>query len=483
MALLKDILFGVQLKSIQGDRAVEITGIAFDSREVKEGYLFVAIKGLTVDGHSFIEQAIKQGAVGILCEALPQNLTEGIVFIETENSAQALGICASNFYDRPSEKLQLVGVTGTNGKTTVTTLAHDLFTQLGYSTGLLSTVENRIGEEVIESKYTTGDAIQINRLLAQMVEQGCTHCFMEVSSHALVQHRTEGLVFAGGVFTNITHDHLDYHGTFDEYIAAKKLLFDGLPSEAFALVNQDDKRGRVMLQNTKAQKVKFGIKSMADFKAKVLHNTLQGLELDIDGTNAWFKLVGGFNAYNLLTVYAIAVLLEEEKMDVLEALSSLPGARGRFEQVLNKEDVIAIVDYAHTPDALENVLKTIADLRTKNETLITVVGCGGNRDKEKRPKMAKLAAEFSNKVILTSDNPRNEEPKAIIADMLAGVPKSLEKNTMVIEDRREAIRTACNLVSAKDILLVAGKGHETYQEINGERHHFDDKEILTEMLN
>ncbi len=483
MAILKDILFGVKLKSIQGDRSIEIKGITFDSREVAGGFLFIAIKGLTVDGHSFIDKAIEKGAVAILCEELPESIQVGTVYVESENSAQALGICASNFYDRPSEKLKLVGVTGTNGKTTVTTLAHDLFTQLGYSSGLLSTVENRIGEEVIASKYTTGDAIQINRLLSRMVKEGCTHCFMEVSSHSLIQHRTSGLAFAGGVFTNITHDHLDYHGTFDAYIAAKKLLFDGLSSDAFALVNQDDKRGRIMLQNTKAQKLKFGIKSMADFKAKILHNSLQGLELDIDGTNAWFKLVGGFNAYNLLTVYAIAVLLEEDKLDVLAALSSLTGARGRFEQVSNKENIIAIVDYAHTPDALENVLKTISELRTKNELLVTVIGCGGNRDKEKRPKMAKLAAEFSNKVIVTSDNPRDEDPKAIIAEMMAGIPKSLEKNTMVIEDRKEAIRTACNLVSAKDILLVAGKGHETYQEIKGERHHFDDKEILTEMLN
>lgn len=483
MALLKDILFGVNLKGIQGDRSVEIAGIAFDSRKVQPGFLFVAVKGLTVDGHSFINQAIEGGATAILGENIPVGLAAEIVTIETENSAKALGICASNFYDRPSEKLKLVGVTGTNGKTTVTTLAHELFTNLGYATGLLSTVENRIGTEVSASTHTTGDAIQINALMAEMVDKGCTHCFMEVSSHALVQHRAAGLEFSGAVFTNITHEHLDYHGTFDDYISAKKILFDNLSSDAFALVNQDDKRGRIMLQNTNAEKRKFGIKSMADYKAKIIHSSLEGMELDMDGTSAWFKLVGGFNAYNLLTVYAVASLLEEDKLTVLETLSSLEGARGRFERVLNKEGIIAIVDYAHSPDALENVLKTITDLRTKNETLVTVVGCGGNRDKEKRPKMAKMAAEFSNKLILTSDNPRDEDPKAILNEMLAGVPKSLERNTMVIEDRKEAIRTACNLVSAKDILLVAGKGHETYQEIKGVRHPFDDRETLTEMLN
>lgn len=483
MAILKDILFGMNLKSIQGDREVEITGVTFDSRKVKKGNLFIAIKGLTIDGHLYIEKAIEGGALAIICQFLPTNQQEGITYIETENSSKALGICASNFFGRPSEKLQVVGITGTNGKTTIATLLHDLFSKLGYKSGLLSTVENRIGEEIIESKYTTPDAIQLNELVSQMVAEGCTHCFMEVSSHSLIQDRTEGLVFAGGVFTNISQDHLDYHKTFDAYIAAKKILFDNLPSDAFALVNQDDKRGRIMLQNTKAAKQKFAIKSMADFKAKVIHNTLEGLELDVDGTSAWFKLVGKFNAYNLLTVYAVALLLDENKIEVLEALSSLKAAKGRFEQLPNSSNIIAILDYAHTPDALENVLKTITHLRTKNELMVTVVGCGGNRDKDKRPKMAKIAAQYSDKLILTSDNPRNEEPRAILEDMLVGVPKSSRKNTMVIEDREEAIRTACNLANAKDIVLVAGKGHETYQEIKGVRNHFDDKEILTEMLN
>ena len=483
MAALKDILFGVNLKSIQGDRDQEVTGIAFDSREVTEGYLFVAVKGLTTDGHLFIEKAISNGATAILCEELPIDRLENISYVQTENSSKASGICASNFYGRPSDKLKLIGVTGTNGKTTIATLLHDLFSKLGYSTGLISTVENRIGETVSPSKYTTPDAIQLNELMAQMLTKGCTHCFMEVSSHALIQDRTEGLVFSGAVFTNITHDHLDYHKTFDKYISAKKILFDNLPSEAFALVNQDDKRGAIMLQNTKAGKHKFGIKSMANFKAKVIHNTLQGLELVVDGTSAWFKLVGEFNAYNLLTVYAVAVLLKENKLEILEALSSLNAARGRFEQVPNESEIVAILDYAHTPDALENVLKTIANLRTKNEQMITVVGCGGNRDKDKRPKMAKIAAQYSNKLILTSDNPRDEEPRAILDDMLVGIPKSLVNTTMVIEDRNEAIRTACNMAKAKDIVLIAGKGHETYQEIKSERHYFDDKEILIEMLN
>lgn len=483
MAILKDILFGVSLKAVHGNRDIEVSGISFDSRKVAEGHLFVAVKGLTTDGHDYIPQAVSAGAVAVLCEQLPTDLVEGVTYVEAENTARALGICAANFYDRPSEKLSLVGITGTNGKTTVATLSFNLFRALGYNVGLLSTVENRINDTVITSTHTTGDALQINALLAQMVKEGCTHAFMEVSSHALVQERTAGLHFAGGVFTNITHDHLDYHKTFEEYIKAKKLLFDGLPQKSFALVNQDDKRGAIMLQNTKADKFRFAVKSMADFKGRVLHSSLQGMELDINGTTVWFRLVGAFNAYNLLAVYGVAVLLQEEPMHVLEVLSSMEGARGRFEQVANDKGLTAIVDYAHTPDALENVLKTITDLRTRNEQLITVVGCGGNRDKAKRPEMAKIAAQYSTKVILTSDNPRDEEPAQILREMQAGVPKSLERNTMVVEDRREAIRVACNLLQTNDILLVAGKGHETYQEIKGVRHPFDDKEIIAEMLN
>lgn len=483
MGTLKDILFGVSLKSITGNREEEVAGVAFDSRKVEKDFLFVAVKGLTVDGHSFIETAIEKGAKVIVCESLPEELKEGVTYVETIHSAEALGIVASNFYGRPSEKLKLVGITGTNGKTTCATLLFELFQNLGYSVGLLSTVENKINHKILAASFTTPDAVQLNQLLAKMVEGGCTHCFMEVSSHALVQNRVAGIHFAGGVFTNISHDHLDYHKTFNEYIAAKKLLFDGLSSESFALVNIDDKRGQIMLQNTKADKHKMAIRSMADYKVRIIHNTLQGLELNFDGVDVWFKLIGEFNAYNLLTAYAVAILLEEEKEAVLSGLSMTKGANGRFEKVDNTSKVLAIVDYAHTPDALENVLETINDLRTKNETVVTVVGCGGDRDKTKRPVMAKVATKYSEKVILTSDNPRSEDPKAILDDMWSGVPKSKERNVMVIEDRKEAIRTACNMVSKDDIILVAGKGHETYQEVKGERHHFDDKEILNELLN
>lgn len=483
MKTLKDILYGVSLTELHGDREREISSLAFDSRRVKKGGLFIAIKGLNVDGHDYIETAIDLGAVAILCENLPEKRKKSITYVQVDNSAAAMGIVAANFHDNPSRKLNLVGVTGTNGKTTTATLLFQLFQQLGYKVGLLSTVENKIDHKVLDAQFTTPDSLQLNELLAQMVSQGCTHCFMEVSSHALVQHRTSGLQFAGGIFTNISHDHLDYHETFEAYIKAKKMLFDKLPKEAFALVNADDKRGMVMLQNTKAEKNTYSLKSMADFRAKILHNTLQGLELDVDGISAWFKLIGDFNAYNLLAVYAAGVLLEEEKEEVLTALSQIDGARGRFEQVYNGNNILAIVDYAHTPDALDNVLRTIDKLRTRQEKVITVIGCGGNRDKTKRPEMARIAAEFSNKVILTSDNPRDEDPAVILEEMMKGVPKVAQKNTMIIQDRKEAIRTACNLAEKMDIILVAGKGHETYQEIKGVRNHFDDKEILNEMLN
>ncbi|GAB4231366.1 MAG: UDP-N-acetylmuramoyl-L-alanyl-D-glutamate--2,6-diaminopimelate ligase [Ekhidna sp.] len=483
MAVLKEILFGVSLKSLTGNRDETVKGIAFDSRKVEAGFVFVAIKGLTVDGHDYIEAAIEKGAKVIVCEALPELGRDDLTIIQTDDSAEALGIIASNFYGRPSDKLKLVGITGTNGKTTCATLLFELFRNLGYSVGLLSTVENKINDKILDASFTTPDALQLNQLLADMVSSGCTHCFMEVSSHSLVQQRVAGLHFTGGVFTNISHDHLDYHKTFDEYIAAKKLLFDNLSSDAFALVNVDDKRGSVMLQNTKADKHRFAIRAMADFKVRIIHNTLQGLELNFNGVDVWFKLIGEFNAYNLLTAYSVAVLLGEEKEDVLSGLSTSNGANGRFEKVANKSGVLAIVDYAHTPDALENVLETIDELRTKNELLVTVVGCGGDRDKSKRPEMAKIAMKFSDKVILTSDNPRTENPTQILEDMKTGIPKSKERNAMVIENRKEAIRTACNLVKSQDIILVAGKGHEKYQEIDGVRYHFDDKEVLNEILN
>ncbi|MEQ9405071.1 MAG: UDP-N-acetylmuramoyl-L-alanyl-D-glutamate--2,6-diaminopimelate ligase [Cyclobacteriaceae bacterium] len=483
MQVLKDILYGISLQSLTGDREISVSSVAFDSRKVEKDALFVAVKGLTVDGHDYIDQAIKNGAQAIVCEFLPEEVDEKLTYVQTINSAQALGIIASNFYGRPSEKIKLIGITGTNGKTTCATLLHELFINMGYQTGLLSTVENKIGHKVLDASYTTPDAVQLNELLAQMVSEGCTHCFMEVSSHALVQQRVAGIHFSGAVFTNISHDHLDYHKTFDEYISAKKILFDGLSSEAFALVNADDKRAMVMLQNTKADKFRLGIKSMADFRVRIIHNTLQGLELNFNGVDVWFKLIGEFNAYNILTAYAVGLLLGEDGEDILSGLSISNGASGRFEKIDNKSNVLAVVDYAHTPDALENVLNTIDQLRTKNELLVTVVGCGGDRDKSKRPEMARIAAALSDKVILTSDNPRSEDPKKILEDMKAGIPKSFERNLMVIEDRKEAIRTACNLAGSQDIILVAGKGHENYQEINGERHHFDDREILNELLN
>lgn len=482
MAKLADILFGVTLHQFVGDRDMEISGIAFDSRRVGKGFLFVAVPGLQVDGHDYISQAIEKGAVAVLCERFPEKTGE-VAFIQTDNSSRALGIAASNFYDHPSKKLKLVGVTGTNGKTTTATLLFELFESLGYKSGLISTVENKVSKKVLDTKYTTPDTIQLNELLIEMLEAGCSHVFMEVSSHALAQNRVAGVDFTGAVFTNISHDHLDYHGTFDSYIEAKKILFDGLSSDAFALVNVDDKRGRIMTQNTKGDINTFSVKAIADFNARLIHNTLQGLELAIDGFNVWFKLIGAFNAYNVLAVYGAAVLLGEEKQEVLQHLSKLSAARGRFEYVNNVAKVLAIVDYAHTPDALDNVLKTIDELRTKNEQLITVVGCGGDRDKDKRPKMAGIAFNYSDKVILTSDNPRTEDPEKILDDMFAGVPKSGQRNVMRITDRKEAIRTACSMSGEEDIILVAGKGHETYQEVNGVRHHFDDKEILNQILN
>ena len=483
MALLKDILYKVSLQSVSGDMESEVKNIAFDSRKVEEGTVFVAVKGTQVDGHDYIQKAIDSGAKAIVCEELPESLVSNVAFIQVKSSEEALGIMASNYYDNPSKKLKLVGVTGTNGKTTCVTLLFHLFRALGYNTGLLSTVENKINDRVLKATHTTPDAITINQLMAEMVEAGVTHCFMESSSHAIVQRRIAGLVYDGAVFTNLSHDHLDYHKTFDEYIKAKKLLFDGLPNEAFALVNSDDKRGAVMLQNTKASKHKYALKTMAEFKGKILSNTMQGLELDVDNQSVWFKLVGDFNAYNLLAVYGSAVLLGEEAQEVLMALSNVNAAPGRFDLVETNTGITALVDYAHTPDALENVLKTITELRTGNEKVITVVGCGGDRDKEKRPLMAKLACELSDKVVLTSDNPRTEDPAQIIRDMQEGVSASNIRKTLVIEDRKEAIKTASALAEKDDIILVAGKGHEDYQEINGERFPFDDKEILKEMLN
>lgn len=480
--VIKDILYNVNLISTSGKMSQKVKDVQFDSRKVKKGSLFVAVRGTQVDGHDYIQKAIDLGAACIVCEKLPEERNEKITYIQTPNSATALGHIASNFFDNPSSKLQLVGITGTNGKTTTVTLLYKLFRSLGYNVGLLSTIENRLNDDVIPSTHTTPDAVSLNEMLADMVKKGCQYAFMEVSSHAIAQKRIAGLKYAGGVFMNITHDHLDYHDTFENYIKAKKMLFDSLPSSAFALVNLDDKRGQIMLQNTKAKKYSFGLKFMSDYKAKIVTNSYQGLELEINNQSVWFKLIGSFNAYNLLAAFAVAELLHEDAEEVLMMLSGIDTAPGRFEHVNVDSDIIALVDYAHTPDALENVLQTIANFRAGNEQVITVVGCGGDRDKEKRPVMASIAAKWSDKVIFTNDNPRFEDPNAILQDMMSGVGKSFMKKTLIIPDRREAIKTACSLAKNHDIILVAGKGHENYQEVNGERSHFDDREVLREML-
>ncbi len=487
MAILKDILYKVTLVSVAGDTGIDVGAVHFDSRRAEAGSLFVAVSGTQVDGHRFIAQAVSQGAGAVVCERLPEAMQEGVTYVQVENSAEALGIMASNFYGNPSARLQLVGVTGTNGKTTVVTLLHQLLMKLGYNTGLLSTVSNKINEKLIPATHTTPDAVQLNALLAQMVREGCTHAFMEVSSHAIVQHRVAGITFAGAVFTNITHDHLDYHETFDNYIQAKKKLFDDLPKSAFALVNIDDKRGRVMLQNTKAGKHTYALKSISDFKGKVLTNSLQGLELEISSQDTnpqtvWFTLIGDFNAYNLLAAYGVGILLGEEASEVLTQLSEVKPATGRFDQIISPTGITAIVDYAHTPDALENVLKTIQNVRTKNENVICVVGCGGDRDKTKRPEMAAIAARLSDKVILTSDNPRSEDPEQIIRDMQEGIGASQYRKVIAVTNRKEAIKTACMMAAPSDIILVAGKGHETYQEIKGVKYDFDDKKVIQEIF-
>jgi len=482
VAILKDILYRVSLTSTYGDMEVSVTGICFDSRKVQDGSLFIAVKGTQSDGHAYIGKAIELGATAIVCEVLPETIQEQVVFITVKNSAQALGIIAANYFGNASAQVKLVGVTGTNGKTTTATLLYQLFTVLGYKVGLISTVENRVGNQVIPSTHTTPDPIQLNLLLKQMMEEGCSHVFMEVSSHAIDQERIAGLKFAGAIFTNITHDHLDYHKTFENYIKAKKKYFDELSTEAFALVNADDKRGMVMLQNTKARKQTFGLKKMVDFKGKIITNSIEGLELEIAGKHVWFKMIGDFNAYNLLGVYGAAMLLGEESDEVLTQLSALQGAPGRFELVIPGAKVIAIVDYAHTPDALQNVLETIAQFRTGNEQVITVVGCGGNRDKTKRPLMASIACKLSNKVVLTSDNPRDEDPLQIIQEMQTGIMPAEARKTLVIADREEAIKTACMMAKEKDIVLVAGKGHEDYQEIRGVKYPFDDRKVVERML-
>lgn len=480
MKLLKDVLYKAGLEEISGTTNVAISAVVFDSRNARKDCVFVATRGTNIDGHLFINKAIEGGAIAIVCEEFPTEQFENITYIKVKDASLALGIIASNFFDNPSAKLKLVGVTGTNGKTTTVTLLYNLFKSLGYTVGLISTVKNKIQNEVIPATHTTPDAVALNELLNKMVEKGCQYAFMEVSSHAVVQHRITGVTFAGGVFTNITHDHLDYHKTFDEYIKAKKGFFDKLNDEAFALTNKDDSNGLVMLQNTSAKKVSYALKSIADFKCRIIENHLNGLLLNIDGQEVWVKLIGNFNAYNVLAVYATAVLLKQDKTNILTALSTLNAVEGRFQQLKSNTGVTGIVDYAHTPDALKNVLETIKSLRTGNEQVITLVGCGGDRDATKRPVMAKIACELSTRVILTSDNPRSEDPEEILNQMQKGIDPVESKKTLRISDRKEAIRTACSLAKPGDIILIAGKGHENYQEIKGVKYPFDDFEILKE---
>ncbi|MGL4630273.1 MAG: UDP-N-acetylmuramoyl-L-alanyl-D-glutamate--2,6-diaminopimelate ligase [Leadbetterella sp.] len=476
--ILSSVLYKVPIKSIAGSVNENIVDITFDSRLVKQSIMFVAIKGTQVDGHLFIGKAIELGATVVLCEVLPSSLDSKVTYVQVDNSAYAMGICASNFYENPSKKVVLVGVTGTNGKTSIATLLFNLFRKLGYTCGLLSTVQNQIMDEVIPSTHTTPDSLKINELLNKMYEKGCTHVFMEVSSHAVEMHRVSGLHFVGGIFTNITQDHLDFHGTFDNYIKAKKGFFDMLPKDAFALTNGDDRNGKVMLQNTVASKYSYSLMNIGNFKGKVLEFGLFGIQMDINGQEVYFKLIGKFNAYNLLAVYGTAVLLNENSEEILMALSELTPPPGRFEQIVSKSEIVGIVDYAHTPDALQNVLETIQELREGNQKIITVVGCGGNRDSGKRPIMAKIACELSDVVILTSDNPRLEEPEEILIQMYAGVSITMRKKVIQILDRHEAIHRAVELAYGQDIVLVAGKGHETYQESKGIKTHFDDREEL-----
>ena len=482
MKELKDILYKAGCVKALGPTDVKINAVCFDSRNVQKNDLFVAVKGTKSDGHKFIDETIVKGAIAIVCEKLPETIREGVSYIVVENSDYALGVMASNYFDNPSSKLQLIGVTGTNGKTTIVTLLHKLFSELGYDCGLLSTIRNLIKDLEIPATHTTPDSIELNRLLKLMVDEGCKYCFMEVSSHAVVQNRIAGLDFAGGIFTNITHDHLDYHKTFEEYLKAKKRFFDMLRADAFALSNIDDKNGTVMFQNTKAKKYSYSLQRLADFKCRIIENQFSGLELNIDGTDVWCKLVGKFNAYNLLAIYAIAIILGIEKLEVLRILSKLDSAEGRFEYITSENGIIGIVDYAHTPDALNNVIAAINAIRSHNEKLITVIGCGGDRDVTKRPEMAKIACSGSEKVILTSDNPRSEKPVKILEDMQAGVETQHAKKVLTIENRKEAIKTACSIAVSGDVILIAGKGHEKYQEIKGVKYPFDDKEILKEFL-
>ena len=486
MSILKDILYKVAIESVTGSTEIAVNQLHFDSRKIEANDAFVAIRGTISDGHDFIEKAIGVGATAVICDTLPENLMNGVTYVCVKDTNAALAFMAANFYDNPSQKLKLVGITGTNGKTTIASLLYQLFKKAGFKVGLLSTVKILVDNEEHKATHTTPDSITINYFLNEMIEAGVEYCFMEVSSHGIHQKRTEALHFRGGIFTNLSHDHLDYHPTFAEYRDVKKSFFDHLPNTAFALTNSDDKNGSVMLQNTSARKLTYALKTYADYKAQILENQLSGLLLKVNGNEVWVKLIGTFNAYNLLAIYGTAVELGLDSFEVLRLMSELESVSGRFQYIVSNTNITAIVDYAHTPDALENVLNTINDVRTNNEQLITVVGCGGNRDTAKRPVMANIATELSDKVILTSDNPRNEEPETIIHEMEKGVQTQNFKKVLSITDRLQAIKTACQLAQPNDIILIAGRGHETYQEIKGVRHDFDDmknvKEILDQLL-
>lgn len=482
MKALKDILYKVALEAVVGSTSVSINEIHFDSRKVSLNDVFVAIRGTRSDGHDYIQKAIEQGALAVICEQMPQDKINGVTYVQVKNSQEALAFMASNYFDNPSHNLKLVGVTGTNGKTTIASLLYQLFTKAGFKVGLLSTVQVLVGEESFSATHTTPDSLTINGYLKKMNAAGVEYCFMEVSSHGIAQHRTSGLEFAGGIFTNLSHEHLDYHNSFAEYRDVKKAFFDQLPGNAFALVNADDKNGKVMVQNTKASKYTYALKSVADYKAQILENDFGGLLLKVNDHEVWTKLIGNFNAYNILAIYAASELLGLETLESLKLISELEAVSGRFQYFISEGKVTAIVDYAHTPDALQNVLETINSIRTKNEELITVVGCGGDRDRSKRPKMGHIASALSTKVIFTSDNPRTEDPDQIIEEIEEGVAPQDFKKILSVTNRRQAIRTACQMAGKKDIILIAGKGHETYQEINGVRKDFDDLKIVTEYL-
>ena len=482
MAKLQDILYNVHLQTVVGVTNLEVKDICMDSRNVSQGSLFVAIKGVASNGHDFIAIAIEKGAKAIVCEMMPALLSDGVTYLQVTNSGEAVAKIADNYYGQPSKNIKLIGVTGTNGKTTIATLLYKVFTKLGYTCGLISTVQNHIGDKVVPATHTTPDAVNIQALLREMTDAGCTHVFMEVSSHAIHQGRIAALHFAGGLFSNITHDHLDYHKTFDEYIRVKKKFFDDLPENAFAISNLDDKRGQVMLQNCNAIKQYYSIRTVAEFKGKILENNLTGLVMTVNDKEVHFRLIGEFNAYNILAVYGAAVCLGENIDEVLTALSMVTGAEGRFDYTISNSGIIGIVDYAHTPDALQNVLATIKKLRQGNEQVITVIGCGGDRDKTKRPVMAEVACELSDRVIFTSDNPRSEDPLQILRDMEDGLGSASKRKSLSISERKEAIKTAISMANPFDILLIAGKGHEKYQDIKGVKYPFDDKMVLAEMF-